>query len=965
MILIGLLIQFIENGGTEKVGTVPAGYIYLFLLFLCQITQNCFLNAYFHRVYRVGLQARSFVVAAIYEKSLKVSMSEQQSSTGGVVNLMSNDAARVTRLTSYGHNLWSSPFQIVVAFTMLMMYIGPSAIVGLVVMALSVPLKKKLAKQLEQLRQAVIFVTDQRVRLINDVLQGIQIIKLYAWENSFLQQILSVRSSEMALMHREIILGALNRTAWNLTPLIVTLATFAVYASTGGEMKASKIFTALSLFRRVRFPLSVFPQMITNLIQFFVASKRITAFLMEKEVGGLASVRSCEGESESDKGNGKAAISIKGGKFQWHHRESKDEAESKTSNEPFYLEHVNLDCGDDDGELCIIVGKVGSGKSSLLSSILGEMEMVTGNVVLSGSISYVPQSSWILNATVKENVIMGLPFDGLRYEDALAISSLIADLDILPDGDQTEIGEKGITLSGGQKQRVSLARAVYADRDIVVLDDPLSALDVHVGTECFENLICGRLRKKLTLLVTHDWSLLSRADRILFVDNHRVVSATSVENMKQLSTTFNALMASREEEQRSASDTSTVTATAIASDTLNSTATSIIDLENLQIDSKDKECEERVPLPAHKQEEEQEKTDTSRATGALTQKEVRQHGAVKSTTVSHYFNLFFARLGPASTVAMISLLLCLAEASNITTNWWLAKWTEESEQGHTSAESHSYWLGVYGLFVLASLFLYFLSQLLLSIGAVNAATRLHDGLLHSLLGAPMSWFESTPSGRTLSRASKDVDEADTLLRTSLGSLAGCMIETLGVLVLVSVITGGWLIIALVPVIGCYSVILQYYRHCSRELKRIESITRSPIFSHFAETLDGLACLRAFEMQDTFLEKHIRSLDTHHRAFFLTNTANRWLSMRLEVVGGTLTLITSILLILTRTKEEAALAGLALVYITQLLNELNWVSSLSSSCSRALILTCNYTHTHAHNNHTQSGRETSIGSRSAA
>ena len=347
VVLIGMLITFIENGGvdtftfgeiqpfnttntTKTINTtsttntttpwqIPTGFVFAFLLFLCQIIQNCFLNAYFHRVYRVGLQARSFVIAAIYRKSLKVTMTG--SSTGSIVNLMSNDAARVTRLSSYGHNLWSSPFQITVAFIMLMLYIGPSAIVGLIVMALSVPMKKHLAKKLEQLRQKVILITDSRVRLINDVLQGIQIIKLYAWEKSFLKQILNVRDKEMTLMTREITLGAVNRTAWNLTPLFVTLATFAVYAYTGGEMKASKIFTALSLFRRVRFPLSVFPQMITNLIDFFVASKRITTFLNQKEVGGLKAVRG-EGvvnRNENGNTNTNVHVTITNGTFQWHH----------------------------------------------------------------------------------------------------------------------------------------------------------------------------------------------------------------------------------------------------------------------------------------------------------------------------------------------------------------------------------------------------------------------------------------------------------------------------------------------------------------------------------------------------------------------------------------------------------------------------------------------------------------------
>ena len=967
VVLIGLLIQFIENGGTDKIvigsntfiivtygmnattASTPAGsptpagstststststkgdlviltgYVFAVLLFLCQVVQNCFLNAYFHRVYRVGLQARSFVVAAIYRKSLRVSMNSGQrgSSTGSVVNLMSNDAARVTRLSSYGHNLWSSPFQICVAFVMLMLYIGPSAIVGLIVMALSVPMKKHLAKKLEQLRQSVIVVTDSRVRLINDVLQGIQIIKLYAWEKSFLKQILNVRAKEMKLMHREITLGALNRTAWNLTPLFVTLATFAVYAYTGGEMKASKIFTALSLFRRVRFPLSVFPQMITNLIDFFVASKRITTFLNQKEVGGLISVRSGGGEGGGE--GGAPHVTMTNATFRWHHNsaavkkeedledqedqedqetkkerkeeteitaeqeekdnqdEKRDKEESK-EREAFHLDNVNLNCKS--GELVMIVGKVGAGKSSLLSAMLGEMELTNGMTELSGSVSYVPQQSWILNATLRENVIMGMEFDHDKYQDALSISSLVTDIGILPRGDQTEIGEKGITLSGGQKQRVSLARAVYSNREICLLDDPLSALDVHVGRECFEQLICGRLKDRLAILVTHDWYLLKYADRIIFVDGgggSGVISGESVKEMKEKSVQFRELMISVEESGSNSNggggggggggdsnggDTTTldleleeVVVASVTPPTVSS------DIVVVNADNNQDNIQDNI------QDNNQDKNKQSEK---LTLAEVRQRGSVKSETISHYFSLFFHWTSSWSTVVLILTLMGCAEACNILTNWWLAQWSVFSERGEAPPETFPFWIGIYGVFVLGSLLLYFLSQLMLSIGAVAAATRLHDGLLHSLLGAPMSWFERTPTGRTLSRASKDVDEADTLLRQSLGSMFSCLCETAGVLVLVSVITKGWMAIALVPVIGCYYVVLQYYRHCSRELKRIESTTKSPIFSHFAETLNGLECLRAFELEQTFLNKHVLSLDTNHRAFFLTNAANRW------------------------------------------------------------------------------------------
>ena len=516
---------------------------------------------------------------------------------------------------------------------------------------------------------------------------------------------------------------------------------------------------------------------------------------------------------------------------------------------------------------------------------------------------------------------MGGVFDNEKYQDALSISSLVTDIGILPRGDQTEIGEKGITLSGGQKQRVSLARAVYSNREICLLDDPLSALDVHVGRECFERLICERLRDRLAILVTHDWHLLNHADRIVFVDESGVTSGTSVEEMKEKSVEFREMMIPVVEEE-SGSDGGgsggnnggdTTTTMAVEADKVVMASVTPIEPSDIVVAEADKNQDKNPDIDQ----------DKNKKSEKLTLTEVRQRGSVKTATITHYFSLFFHWTNSWSTVVLILTLMGCAEACNILTNWWLAQWSVSSERGEAPPDTFPFWLGIYGVFLIGSLLLYFLSQLMLSIGAVAAATRLHDGLLYSLLGAPMSWFERTPTGRTLSRASKDVDEADTLLRQSLGSMFSCLCETGGVLVLVTVVTKGYMAVALVPVIGCYYIVLQYYRHCSRELKRIESTTKSPIFSHFAETLNGLECLRAFELEQIFLKKHVLSLDTNHRAFFLTNAANRWLSMRLELVGGFLTLITTVLLILTSTTEEAAVAGLALIYMTQLLNELNW------------------------------------------
>jgi ABC-type multidrug transport system fused ATPase/permease subunit len=902
-VLMAQLLSFIEDGATAQIWGVPAGLVFGVLLFLTQVIQNFFLNAYFHRVYRIGMQSKSCVISSIFAKSLRVTMTDQEgSSTGTIVNLMSNDATRVAGITTYGHNVWSSPFQIIVAFSLLMHYIGPSCMVGLGVMMLSVPLKNFLARKLGAMRKRVIRATDRRVKLINDVLQGIRIIKLYAWEKSFLKLISAVRGEEMDCMTRKIYVDGINRTMWGMTPLLVAMATFALYASLGGEMKASLIFTALSLFTRIRFPLSMFPTIISMLVDFFVAVDRISKFLNHPEVQGLSLVprdkhnpsvaRVCVLDSASFVYQ-RAARAAPGKKAV-----EKVKEQSHKNEKAFTLTDVNLDLRS--GELCIVVGKVGSGKTSLVNSILGEMARRSGRVEVTGSIAYVPQSAWILNKTVEKNVILESDMDTTRYEAALGASELVSDLDILPAGDKTEIGEKGINISGGQKQRVALARALYADRDIYILDDPLSALDVHVGKKVFDKMIQQHLSTKLVVLVTHNLALLPAADKVVFMDDGKAVVGTLAE-LRESSLAFQELLKAslRLEEPESIHEGMEMASSVNSKLEVSSTLVSV-----------------KVRNGA---------TDAERAAGAkMTQAEVRTRGSVKRNAIEVYFGSFFRGLPAAFTIAFILLLMAMAEGMQIMTNWWLSQWSTSVELAISGAHDHAYYIGMYGAFTAGAMLINFVAQITTAIGAVAAATRLHDRMLTALLNAPMWWFETTPTGRTLSRCSKDVDEADNLLREAFSTMFRCCIESVSILILVSVLTGGWLCVGLAPVLVLYYYALQYYRKASRELKRLDSVSKSPVFSHFAETLNGLSSVRAFQCERMFMQKNLVQLDVNHRAYFLSNVANRWLSIRLELIGGTLTLCTCIILVYTsKGTASAALAGLALVYITQMLNVLNW------------------------------------------
>merc|ERR1711871_542204 len=317
------LIRSVEKGGKEKVGNIPTGVFFAVLLFFIVILQNWILNAYFHRTYRIGMNIRSFIVSSVLKKSLKIN---EGTSTGKVANFISNDASRIMQMVAYLHNLWSAPFQIVVAFTLLVLYIGPSAFVGLPVMIITLPLKKKLLGILTRMRKEIVKVTESRVKLAGDLLQGIRVVKLYAWEGSFLAKLTGVRELEMEKQATYIAVQCANHSMWNLTPMLVALVVFIVYAYTGGDTSASAIFTALALFRRVRFPIIVFPFILQRAVDFIVAIDRIAEFLMKPEVEGLKSVSTPVGE------DGVARIKVSDGDFSWWSKEE-DEEEKKEKQE--------------------------------------------------------------------------------------------------------------------------------------------------------------------------------------------------------------------------------------------------------------------------------------------------------------------------------------------------------------------------------------------------------------------------------------------------------------------------------------------------------------------------------------------------------------------------------------------------------------------------------------------------------
>lgn len=452
------------------------------------------------------MRIKSGLASAIYKKSLKLSNEGRSTkTTGDIVNYMAVDAQRLQDLTQFAQQLWSAPFQITLCMISLYQLVGWSMLSGIAVMIIMIPINGFIARFMKRLQKTQMKNKDARSRLIAEIINNMKSIKLYAWSTAFMNKLNYVRNDMELKNLRKIGAGqAFANFTWSTTPFLVSCSTFAVFVWTRDiPLTTEIVFPALTLFNLLTFPLAILPMVITSIIEASVAVGRLTEYLTAEEIQPDAVVVGSAVEERGDE-----AVVIRNGTFSWNRHESKD-----------VLKDINF--SSRKGELTCVVGRVGSGKSSLLQSILGDLWKIEGNVRVQGTIAYVAQQPWIMNATVKENIIFGHRYESNFYEQTVKACALLADFTQLPDGDDTVVGERGISLSGGQKARVALARAVYARADIYLLDDCLSAVDSHVGRHIIENVLGsnGLLSSKCRILATNAISVLPEADYIYQLKN--------------------------------------------------------------------------------------------------------------------------------------------------------------------------------------------------------------------------------------------------------------------------------------------------------------------------------------------------------------------------------------------------------------------------------------------------------------
>jgi len=944
-LLLRSILRFIEETQDGTVGkeddpwwVTYRGYWLSGLLFVAMGAKAITENLYFHSVYRAGYQARVAVSVAVYNKALRLASAERHGTTlGELVNLMQVDSSKIEMFVPQMHVLWDGLLQISGYMVILYLQIGWPCFAGLVVMILAGPVQGIIMKKLFAQNRALVKFTDSRVKTTNEAVQGIRCVKMYTWEESFHQVISQSRNGELNFLAKVAYLRGFSRAYMGALPGIVAVVSFVFYAVAydGAVINASTLFTALVSFDQLRFPLLFYPMALAQLAQAKVSAQRVEAFLRLGEVSTSASAS--DGKASytlNDDALKKGEINATDVTIYWgdptvpiknsdaddglssldgssHSRSSKKSSKVDTNSageddaegtevlryHKAVLSEINLNVVP--GELCAIVGRVGSGKSTLVSAILNETVIGSGHIGLNGSVAYAAQSAWILNATLRDNITFGQPFDQEKYDKIVETCQLTHDLDLLDHGDMTEIGENGINLSGGQRQRVSIARAAYSEADIIVLDDPLSALDPEVGKKLFDECIVKFMRGKTRILVTNQLQCLRFCDSVIAVGHGRIVEQGSYDELSNSDGEVQRLLDDLKASRGPASDPS-------------GRPRSESDASTGK--HRDSISDEPEPIVEKKEN-----------TGLVTEEE-RNVGAV----TWYVYKKYILSGGGYVKFLFVYLMFVLCTAIGLLNNAWISVWTSDAEY---ERNSRAFYLSIYAVSSVALGFFTFFRSYFLAKFGVRASGNLHQNLLNSVLSAPMSFFDTTPTGRILSRFSKDLYSIDLELSDYLDFFLFCgltVIVSLGTIVFVT----PWFGVTILPIFFVYVKVLNYFREVSRETKRLDSISRSPVYAHFSETLGGLGTIRAYGQSNRFIDEFGLKVDTNTRAYYNNKSADRWLSTRLELLGafiaGLAAVFASNVVIsnsnsgIPSSDNFASVAGLSLTYAISVTGLLNWL-----------------------------------------
>ncbi|KAG0032610.1 Multidrug resistance-associated protein 1, partial [Podila clonocystis] len=914
----------------------------------------------------LSFQVKVALNAMIYRKALRLSPgSRKESTTGEIINHMSVDADVWTEAFLYLSMWVSLPIEITTAMVLLYQLLGWSFVAGIAALLALTPFQVWRARVHGKMQKDKLHIIDERIRLTSEVISSIKIAKMYCWEPAFLVQILAVRQRELRKMRELGIIFSIMSIIFISSTLVISLFTLTVFALWGGpdftpgKLTPQIVFVSLTLFGMLRTPIASLSEATTMTIETLVGTKRIQAFLMREEIDETQVNRSqslpCDPQEP--------LIKVDNATFSWTKTLSSSDLNThydSNENQPLLasrpneeeipckptLQDINLTF--DRGTLTAIVGRVGQGKSSLLSAIIGEMYKTQGSLLTSGRIAYVPQHAWILNATLRDNILFGKPYDRKRYKHIVFACGLDPDIAMLPAGDATEIGERGINLSGGQKQRVSLARAAYDDADIYLFDDPLSAVDAHVDKHLWKHLVgpSGLLKDKTRVLVTHGIHHLRAMDTIVLIKDGRVEESGTYRRLLSAHGVFYQLIKEyaieeREHSQSRHEGTANSTGTVIEEIRLSEEVITDQDLQNLENDS-ESDTQETVHAitegnasasgtEADDDDRDSEddrnakvilgSTQTSDQKAELIEAERIEEGGITFETASTYF-----RAATYKNILVVFLFHVLAQIALVGNSLWLKRWIEVSEDAERDGKLPDL---RYYLTVLALITLVYVAMCAFKIGSmfavarITAAEKLHRDLVTKIMRLPMAFFDTTPLGRIINRFSGDIHATDERIGWAfVDVMEFSLAVSFSILI---VIWSAPIFLAALPFFAFYGYVIQhYYLHVSRAVKRIFHTAKSPIFQHFSETLGGVSTLRAMRQQARFIAANAARVDAHTNAHVAYTYCIRWVETRLDSMSAVIIFLTTASFVYTRDTVDPATAGLALSFALTITQSVNWL-----------------------------------------